>query len=334
MVQINKQQSSKLIRQTIVELFANLLFLAQEPFTFACQFQLMILVTGANGQLGRCFQKLAATLPDTEFVFKGSNELDITSFQQVLQLIQSLSSSGRQLWVINCAAYTAVDKAEMESSLAGKVNVKGVKNLARACAAHQLPLVHFSTDYVYHSRKNTPFLETDPVRPQGVYAKTKYRGEQAALKHHPLLTMVIRTSWVYSEFGHNFVKTMLRLGAERSSIRVVWDQIGSPTNATDLAQAVLHIYQQAEEGKIPSSSIAGIWHYANEGVASWYDLASAIFEYRQLSCQIEPIRTEEYPTPAQRPPFSVLDKAKIKAAFGLEIPHWRASLKKCLYADL
>jgi dTDP-4-dehydrorhamnose reductase len=290
----------------------------------------MILVTGANGQLGQCFRKLAGTMPDTQFVFKNSSDLDITHLIDVQQLVGSLLSSGKQLWVINCAAYTAVDKAESEPDRARKVNVAGVKNLARVCAAHQLPLLHFSTDYVYHSRKNTPFLETDPVQPQGVYAKTKYLGEQAALKQHPLLTMVIRTSWVYSEFGHNFVKTMLRLGSERSSIRVVWDQIGSPTNATDLAQAVLHIYRQVEEGKIPLSAIAGIWHYANEGVASWYDLASAIFEYRQLSCQIEPILTQEYPTPARRPHFSVLDKAKIKAAFGLDIPHWRASLKKCL----
>lgn len=308
--------------------------LAQDPLTFVGQFLLMILVTGANGQLGQCFQKLAGAMPDTEFVFKSSRELDITSFRQVQQLIRSLTGSGKQLWVINCAAYTAVDKAESESLLARKVNVEGVKNLARVCAEHQLPLVHFSTDYVYNSRKNTPFVETDPVRPQGVYAKTKYQGEQAALKYHRSLTMVIRTSWVYSEFGHNFVKTMLRLGAERSSIRVVWDQIGSPTNATDLASAVLNIYKHVEKGQIPLSSIAGIWHYANEGVASWYDLASAIFEYRQLSCQIEPIRTEEYPTPAQRPPFSVLDKSKIKTAFGLDIPHWRESLKKCLDSEI
>ncbi len=272
-------------------------------------------------------------MPDTEFVFKSSSELDITSYHQVQRLVTSLISSGSQLWVINCAAYTAVDKAESEPSVAKKVNVIGVKNLAKICAAHQIPLVHISTDYVYHSRNNTPFLETDPVHPKGVYAKTKYLGEQAALRQHPSLTMVLRTSWVYSEFGHNFVKTMLRLGAERSSIRVVWDQIGSPTNATDLAQAVLDIYRLVLDGEIPLSSIAGIWHYANEGVASWYDLASAIFEYRQMSCEIEPIRTAEYPTPALRPPFSVLDKSKIKTAFGLHIPNWRTSLKKCLESD-
>ncbi|MCC7466774.1 MAG: dTDP-4-dehydrorhamnose reductase, partial [Saprospiraceae bacterium] len=252
----------------------------------------MILVTGANGQLGRCFQKLAGSMPDTEFVFKGFEALDITRAREVQQLIASLAGSPKKLWVINCAAYTAVDKAESEPQMARKVNVVGVKNLAMACAANQVPFVHFSTDYVYHSKGNTPFLETDPVHPKGVYAKTKYQGELAALKYHPSLTMVLRTSWVYSEFGHNFAKTMLRLGAERSSIRVVWDQIGSPTYAADLAQAVLHIYQQVESGKIPMSQISGLWHYANEGVASWYDLASAIFEYRQLSCQIEPIRTE------------------------------------------
>jgi dTDP-4-dehydrorhamnose reductase len=206
----------------------------------------------------------------------------------------------------------------------------GVKNLAQICAQYQLPLIHFSTDYVYHSKNNMPFRETDSVHPQGVYAKTKLAGERAALQYHPNLTMVIRTSWVYSEFGHNFVKTMLRLGAERPNLKVVVDQIGSPTYAPDLAQSVLQIYQQVKDGKVPQQSLAGIWHFANEGVASWYDLACAVFEYQKMACKVMPISTSEYPTPAQRPPFSVLDKSKIKSAFGLQIPYWRESLKKCL----
>jgi dTDP-4-dehydrorhamnose reductase len=290
----------------------------------------MILVTGANGQLGQCFQKAAAHYPQIRIVFKSASELDITQLQSVRQTIAPLVSGEEPLWVVNCAAYTAVDKAESEPVKAGKVNRLGVKNLAQICAQYQLPLIHFSTDYVYHSKNNMPFRETDSVHPQGVYAKTKLAGERAALQYHPNLTMVIRTSWVYSEFGHNFVKTMLRLGAERPNLKVVVDQIGSPTYAPDLAQSVLQIYQQVKDGKVPQQSLAGIWHFANEGVASWYDLACAVFEYQKMACKVMPISTSEYPTPAQRPPFSVLDKSKIKSAFGLQIPYWRESLKKCL----
>ncbi|HLP95301.1 MAG TPA: dTDP-4-dehydrorhamnose reductase [Saprospiraceae bacterium] len=292
----------------------------------------MMLVIGANGQLGQCFQQAALSCPDITFQFKSSAELDITRFAAVSKTIQSLAAQYPKLWVINCAAYTAVDKAESEPDQARRVNVQGVRNLARICASLELPLVHFSTDYVYHSKQNTPFIETDSVHPVGVYAKTKLAGERAALQQHPTKTMVIRTSWVYSGFGNNFVKTMLRLGAERPMLRVVWDQIGSPTYAPDLADAVIQIYDQVTTGKMAVESIGGIWHYANEGVASWYDLADAVFEYEQLGCKLEPITTQEYPTPARRPPFSVLDKSKIKSAFGLEIPHWRTSLQKCLKA--
>ncbi|MBC7775112.1 MAG: dTDP-4-dehydrorhamnose reductase [Phycisphaerae bacterium] len=294
----------------------------------------MILVTGANGQLGQCFRQAATHWPGQVFVFAGSQELDLSDRRAVRAFIKSWQSlqslqDDKLRWVINCAAYTAVDKAESEPEKARKVNVLGTQNLAEACAEFGIPLVHFSTDYVYHNRQNTPFLETDPVSPKGVYARTKLAGERAALRAHPL-SMIIRTSWVYSAFGQNFVKTMLRLGREHATLKVVADQIGSPTYAPDLADAVLSIIQKVESGEVPKESIAGIWHYANEGVASWYDFAAAIFELEKIPCRAYPIATKDYPTPARRPPFSVLDKSKIKAAFGLEIPHWRESLQQCL----
>lgn len=285
----------------------------------------MILVTGANGQLGQCFRSLAAQYPELSFHFAGQAELDISN----LKAVQAFFRKNSIQWVINCAAYTAVDKAESEPESAHRINVKGVKNLALACAPAGVPLFHFSTDYVYHNRQNTPFQEGDPVSPKGVYARTKLAGERAALKAYPG-TMVIRTSWVYSEFGNNFVKTMLRLGPERTSLNVVADQIGCPTYAPDLAAAVLQIIQKVARKEKNTADLAGIWHFANEGVASWYDLAVAVFDLSGIGCKVNPISTAEYPTPASRPPFSVLDKRKIKAAFGLEIPYWRVSLAVCL----
>ncbi len=287
----------------------------------------MILVTGAYGQLGQCFQRLAAEFPGWDFHFAGSNVLDIGNKRAVTRFVQKNKNIR---WVINCAAYTAVDKAESEPGKATRINVAGTKNLAEACAALGATLIHFSTDYVYHNRQNTPFQESDPVKPKSVYARTKLAGERAAMRAHPGGVMVLRTSWVYAPVGHNFANTMLRLGGERGVVRVVADQIGTPTFAPDLALAVLQIVQQVEAGAVAQTALAGIWHYSNEGVASWYDFAQAIFELKHLDCKALPIETKDYPTPALRPPFSVLNKAKIKAAFGLEIPHWRESLKRCL----
>jgi len=291
----------------------------------------MILITGANGQLGQCFRKASAHWPGKSFVFEGSQALDISDRRAVRAYFKSRQSKeeDKLRWVINCAAYTAVDKAESEPEKARKINVLGTKNLAEACAENGIPFVHFSTDYVYHSRQNTPFQETDRVSPKGVYARTKLAGERAAFRAQPL-SMVIRSSWVYSAFGQNFVKTMLRLGRERSELKVVADQIGTPTYAPDLADAVLTIIQKVESGELEKESIAGIWHYSNEGVASWYDFAAAIFELGGIECHVHPIATKDFPTAARRPPFSVLDKSKIKAAFGIEIPHWRESLRRCL----
>ncbi|MCB9353607.1 MAG: dTDP-4-dehydrorhamnose reductase [Lewinellaceae bacterium] len=282
-----------------------------------------ILITGANGQVGQCFRQLAATYPDWQFVFADIDEVDITNGKAVFSFFKNLDRAGLQ-WCINCAAYTAVDKAESEPLLARRINVNGARYLAEACAARGIPVVHLSTDYVYHNRQNTPFVETDAVSPKSVYARTKLAGDRAVLRANPQ-AMVIRTSWVYSPFGANFVKTMLRLGTERSELKVVFDQIGTPTYAPDLAAAILSIIKQSEK-----TSFSGIWHYSNEGVTSWYDFARAIFEIRGIDCRVRPIVTAEYPTPAARPPFSVLNKAKIKDAFGLEIPHWRESLQQCL----
>lgn len=286
----------------------------------------MILVTGANGQLGQCFQQLATDFPQMKFLFAASSDLDIGDRAAVKRFFAQHSIQ----CCINCAAYTAVDKAESEPVQAKRINVSGVKNLASACAALHIPLVHFSTDYVYHSHQNLPFREEDAVSPKGVYARTKLQGERAAQKVHPSGTMIIRTSWVYSIFGQNFVKTMLRLGAERPGLSVVFDQIGTPTYAPDLAEAVLGIVDRTMRGDLNQEALAGIWHYSNEGVTSWYDFAQAIFEIRQLPCKVQPIESKAYPTPAQRPPFSVLNKAKIKTQLGIAIPHWRESLVRCL----
>lgn len=290
----------------------------------------MILITGANGQVGQCFRQASIKSSAQNFVFAGSQDLDVSDRKAVRAYIQALKSQ-KLTWVINCAAYTAVDKAENELDKAHKINVLGAKYLAEACAEAGIPLIHFSTDYVYHSRQNTPFQETDPVSPKGVYARTKLAGERAALRANPS-SMVIRTSWVYSEYGQNFVKTMLRLGRERDALNIVVDQIGTPTYAPDLAEAVLEIIRLVETGSVSKEAISGIWHYSNEGVCSWYDFASAIFELENIACKVRPIPSKDFPTPAQRPPFSVLDKSKIKAAFGLEIPHWRESLRRCLAA--
>jgi len=285
----------------------------------------MILVTGANGQLGQCFRQLADQNPTVYFYFVGSSELDITNKRMVRKFFDQHPVS----WCINCAAYTAVDQAQKEPAVARKINITGVKNLAEACAPKGIPLIHFSTDYVYHTKQNTPFKEEDPVSPKGIYARTKRSGERAAMLANPN-TMVIRTSWVYSEFAHNFVKTMLRLGRERSNLNVVYDQIGTPTYAPDLAAAVLDIIRKAETETVPPYLLAGIWHYSNEGVTSWYDFAKAIFEIKNIPCAVQPIESKAYPTPAMRPHFSLMDKSKIRTAFGLEIPHWRESLLRCL----
>jgi dTDP-4-dehydrorhamnose reductase len=285
----------------------------------------MILITGAHGQVGQCFQRLAARFPQFDFLFAASADLDITDSQAV----SAFFDRHRVGWCVNCAAYTAVDRAETEKEKAYAVNVRGPRNLARACARSGATLIHLSTDYVYHTCQNTPYREDARTSPKSVYARTKLAGERTAQGAHAL-TMIVRTSWVYAAHGHNFVRTMLRLGAERPWLNVVADQIGTPTYAPDLAEALLTVIHKVESGAADRAALAGIWHYSNEGVASWYDFAVAIMELAGLPARVCPIDTAQFPTPASRPPFSVLNKAKMREAFGLEIPHWRASLQQCL----
>jgi dTDP-4-dehydrorhamnose reductase len=283
--------------------------------------QITVLITGAQGQVGNEFRFLSFTHPQFRFLFTDVDILDITKPQQVLNFFKKQTPQ----YIVNCAAYTAVDKAETDVKLATRINVNGARNIAKACKAIGATMIHISTDYVYHNAQNTPFKETDKVSPKGVYAKTKLRGDLAALKFNDK-TLVIRTSWVYGIYGHNFAKTMLRLGKERSELNVVFDQIGTPTNARDLAKAILHVIADLNKGLVKVEEAKGVYHYSNEGVTSWYDFTKAIFDIRGIECQVQPIESSQYPTPAQRPPFSVLNKNKIKAVFELKIPHWRESL--------
>ncbi len=282
-----------------------------------------ILVTGSKGQVGCELQFLAKNYPNFSFVFTDYEELDITDATAVMQAFETHQFD----YCINCAAYTAVDKAESDAEKARQINVVGVEHLAAACEKTGAQLLQLSTDYVYHNSQNTPFKEDDITNPQSVYASTKLAGDEAALAKGG---MVIRTSWVYSSHGHNFVKTMLRLGAERDKLTIIFDQIGTPTYARPLAGAMLRIIQKAEQNTSMKARMAGIYHYSNEGVTSWYDFAMAIFEIRNINVNVLPIETKDYPTPAKRPPFSVLNKGKIKEAFDITIPYWKDSLKKCL----
>lgn len=287
--------------------------------------QKTIVVTGAAGQIGQELQALASIFNNYYFLFTNRDQLDITDKASVQHFFESNTIH----YCINCAAYTGVDRAESEPEQAYKINVEGVANLAEACKMAGAPLIHFSSDYVYHNGQNTPLKESDPTHPQSIYARTKLEGEQAALAIGGDV-MILRTSWVYSSFGNNFVKTMLRLGRERPELRVVYDQIGTPTYARDLAKAVLDIIQKIEKGDADRSLLHDVYNYSNEGVTSWYDFAKAIFEITQIDCKVMPIETKDYPTPAARPPYSVLHKAKIKEVFGVEGSHWREELQSCL----
>ncbi|RMF03613.1 MAG: dTDP-4-dehydrorhamnose reductase [Bacteroidetes bacterium] len=284
-----------------------------------------VLITGSGGQLGQELQVLAARFPAFTFLAPARTELDITQTAQ----LRAYFAEHQPDYCFNTAAYTAVDRAETEAEAAYACNETAVGQLAQLCAQYDCHLIHYSTDYVYRGGIGRPLREDDPTEPSGVYAASKLAGEQAALASGARAT-IVRTSWVYSSFGHNFVKTMLRLGRERNQLSIVFDQVGTPTYATDLALASLQVIQQIERGECPAARTQGIFHYSNEGVASWYDFALAIFELSGIECRVRPIRSEAYPTPATRPHYSVLDKEKFKASFGLDIPHWRASLKRCL----
>jgi len=279
-----------------------------------------ILVTGSNGQLGNELKVLASEYPSFEFLFTDIGELDITDIEAIEELVR-LENPGI---LINCAAYTAVDKAEQEEKMAYLINTTATGNLAEVAERHGMLMVHISTDYVFGGKGYRPYVEEDSKEPVSVYAKSKYAGEQEILTHSKK-AIIIRTSWLYSEFGNNFVKTIMKFGLERSSLNVVFDQIGCPTYARDLAETILKILQ-----KNVKPDGVDVYHFANEGVASWFDFAKAIADIAGIACRINPIETREYPLPAARPFYSVLNKAKIKQTFNLEIPYWMDSLKACM----
>jgi dTDP-4-dehydrorhamnose reductase len=282
-----------------------------------------ILVTGANGQLGTEINLRTSQYANWEFFFCDVKDLDITNLNAVEVYVQQKQITA----IINCAAYTAVDSAESNKEVAYAVNVTGAKNLAIVAATYNLRYVHTSTDFVFDGIYHLPYKETDLPNPLSVYGDTKYIGEQEVLKAHAS-AIIIRTAWLYSAHGGNFVKTMQRLGKEREQLGVIFDQVGTPTWAGDVAIAILEILRQLEkEGKQ-----VGLYHYSNEGLASWYDFAVEIMELSEIKCKVLPIETKEYPTPAARPAYSVLNKGKIKEDFEFEIPHWKASLKKCIFA--
>lgn len=277
-----------------------------------------IIVTGANGQLGNAIRKWSALYPSLDFFLTDIDTLDICNAAAVSAYVRETNAD----YIINCAAYTAVDKAEDEVDLCTRLNVDAVRNLAVAAGEQGAKIIQLSTDYVFDGKNYRPYVETDPTHPYSVYGKTKREGEQV-LQEICQDSVIIRTAWLYSEFGNNFVKTMLRLGAEREQLTVLFDQIGTPTYAVDLAKAILDVVSS-------DTFVPGIYHYSNEGVCSWYDFAVRIFVHAGVSCHVLPIETEDYPAKAPRPAYSVLNKKKIKETYGIRISHWEESLCRCL----
>lgn len=282
-----------------------------------------VLITGSKGQLGSEIKDLASDYENLECIFKDLPELDICDIKELNTFI----IDQHIIAVINCAAYTSVDKAEQEELIAQKVNSEGVLNLVNALKKVDGKLIHLSTDYVFDGNHSQPYKESDSVSPVGVYGETKRAGELAVLNSN-IDAIVIRTSWLYSVYGNNFVKTMLRLGNEKEPLKVVIDQLGTPTYAKDLAKVCLDILSNAGSTKI--SNKGNLYHYSNEGVTSWYDFAISIMELGGENCIVKPIQTKDYYTIVKRPQYSVLNKFKIKKDFKIEIPHWRDSLKDCI----
>ena len=277
-----------------------------------------ILVFGASGQLGQCLAHVAKERNMPGLIFPPEDQANILNPEG----LKSLFEQHKPAYAINCAAYTAVDKAEDEVAIARKVNRDGAENLARLCGEFGTVFIQISTDFVFAGTGNQPLVETDPTEPISVYGLTKLEGEQVI----PPLTdqyFILRTSWLYSEYANNFVKTMLKLGRERDELRIIWDQTGTPCYAIDLAGCILTIIETR-------STAYGLYHYSNEGITSWYDFATAIFELSNTEVKTTPIRTAEYPTKATRPAYSVMDKSKAKTQLGVVIPHWRTSLQTCL----
>lgn len=277
-----------------------------------------VLVTGSNGQLGSEIRIAAALYPQYRFIFTDVQELDITNEVAV----HDFFAANKIDVVINCAAYTAVDKAEEDEELCYLINSHAVEILGKVSSAFNSAIIHVSTDYVFNGKSYLPYSEDVPVAPASVYGKSKLAGELALMQVNPA-AVIVRTSWLYSSFGSNFVKTMLKLGRERDELKVVFDQVGTPTYAADLAGALLQIANQGV-------AHPGIFHYSNEGVCSWYDFTIAIHKLAGVSCRVLPIESHEYPAKTPRPHYSVLNKARIKSVYGVLIPHWEDGLKRCL----
>ena len=282
-----------------------------------------ILVTGAYGQLGNEVRILSANYPEYNFMFTDVDSLDITDKDELIDFV-----TGNDIrYIINCAAYTAVDKAEDDAELCEKINAAAVKNLGLAAAEAGAGIIHVSTDYVFDGTSCRPYSEDMPTKPCSVYGKTKLKGEKNLLKACPN-AIIIRTAWLYSPFGNNFVKTMIKLGSERESLNVIFDQVGTPTYALDLADAILKAMDQTID---TDHEKGGVYHFSNEGVCSWYDFTIKIHDIAGMkTCKVNPIETKDYPTKAARPHYSVLNKSKIKQTFNITIPHWEESLKNCI----
>lgn len=277
-----------------------------------------ILITGCNGQLGNEMQLLESQYPQYQWYNTDVQELDISNQQAIEQFVAAHEIDG----IVNCAGYTAVDKAEENEELCAMLNQHAPAYLAAAVEKRGGWMVHISTDYVFDGTHHTPYVETDEPCPNSVYGRTKLAGEQEVMQHCKR-SVIIRTAWLYSTFGNNFVKTMIRLGKERPELGVIFDQIGTPTYAGDLAKAIMAVVEK--------DIMPGIYHFSNEGVISWYDFTKAIHRLAGITtCHVRPLHTAEYPTPANRPHYSVLDKTKIKTVYGIEIPYWEESLKDCL----
>lgn len=280
-----------------------------------------VLVTGKTGQLGQSINKIAANYPNFDFTFVGRDELDLSESSSIERFFNNKSFDA----IVNCAAYTAVDKAETETELADQINHLAVGQMAAIAKQQNAYFIHLSTDYVFDGTNSKPYQEIDTTNPINVYGLTKLKGEQAVRLINPR-GVIIRTAWVYSEFGNNFVKTMLRLGKERDSLNVIADQVGTPTYATDLARVIMKIVLTEVDRKIQLET----YHYSNDGVCSWYDFAKTIFELADITCKVNPIETKDYPAPARRPHYSILNKNKINLDYCLTRFFWKDSLVKCI----
>lgn len=278
------------------------------------------LILGASGQLGQCLKKVAGQKNINGLSFPDESKANILD----KELLKTLFEDEKPEFVINCAAYTAVDKAEDDVDLCRKVNKDGALNIAELCKAYNVTLVHVSTDFVFEGDGHDLLKEDDEAKPVNIYGVTKLEGEQDVINTLSKY-FILRTSWLYSEYGNNFVKAMLKFGAERDELNIIADQIGTPTYAIDLAETILHIIESGQTDY-------GVYHYSNEGVTSWYDFAMGIFDISKTQVKVNPIPTSQYPTRAVRPKFSVMDKTKIKSVFAVEIPYWRNSLTRCINA--